>query len=421
MIKILCNISILLSITLQVSAHESHLFIDKNTTTVKIKSVRSILGTLNPIEHTRGQLRTGYITLQNDTSTRTSAYALGGHFHFDTKRWYGWRVGLSAYTVLNLGIRQNPSYTNSDFFDSNGKSFPLLTEAYIDGKWGNTELKLGRQILNTPHANSDDIRMTPNYYEAYTFTYKELKDITFTTGYIRAMAGWENGIDSSKFVNIGKTLGTASIDGIYYASASYDGINDLTLSAWYYHYADIANLMYLEAAYESHIIEALDITFGLQYDASHQTGIALLQEQNARTFGASVEFVAEELGIHILAAYNKDTGSTGASSLNLGGGTLFTSMEDQTLDAMGQAGESWIIGLGYHFEAVNIDGLNIGLAYGSFKADDASLYQATEVDAILKYDFQKSFSVILAYANVDFQTIGMTDYSQVRIITNYNF
>ena len=82
----------------------------------------------------------------------------------------------------------------------------------------------------------------------------------------------------------------------------------------------------------------------MQYDASSQTGKRLLQEQNAHTFGASIELVSEKMGIHMLMAYNRDNSTTGSSSLNLGGGTLFTSMEDQTLDAMGQSGEAWLSG-----------------------------------------------------------------------------
>ena len=402
-------------------AKEKHSHDKENKMTIQIQSIRGILGNNDPIEHMQGQLRTGYITLNEENTDKTSAYGLAGHIHFDSKKWYGLSLGGSAYAVLNPTQNQNRLKLNADFFDDERKSFLLISEAYIHGQWDNTELKFGRQILDTPHVDSDDIRLIPNYFEAYTFTNTYFNDLTLTTGLIRKMAGWENGVDSSKFVNISQTLESKSTEGIFYAAALYDGIKDVSLSLWYYHYADIANILYTEASYTVHASRYLDITLAMQYDASWDTGKALLQAQDARTFGVSMELVLEKIGIHALIAYNKDNSSMGSSSLSLGGGALFTSMEDQTLDAMAQAGESWVLGFGYHFDALGIEGLNAGIAYGSFKAEDVSNYEVREVDAILEYNFNEKVSVLLAYADIDYQTVAMADYSQIRVVTNYNF
>jgi len=419
---------ILLAVSSNVlQAEEIHSHEEGNNTTIKIKSVRGVLGANNPIAHTHAQIRAGYITLKEENTPRTNAYALGGHVHFDTKRWYGLEVGLSAYTVLNLGKGQNNTNLNPDFFDADGNSFVQLTEAYLDGKWGETEIKFGRQILDTPHADSDDIRMISNYFEAYTLTNESIEDLTLSVGYISKMAGWENGVDAKKFVNISEVLGTDATDGVYFTSASYDGIKDLSLSLWVYHFTDIADVLYTEVGYEAHVSNMLDIIIGLQYDTSKETGSALLQQQDANTYGISAEFVSEEIGIHILTAYNKDTGETGASSLNLGGGALFTSMEDQTLDALGEAGEAWILGAGYHFSTMGINGLNAGVAYGKFTADNTSDYTSEELDVVVEYQINKQLSFTLAYADVSLSTgldennQPLQDYSQVRVIGNYNF
>ena len=413
------------STLLQAEAIHSHE--EGNNTAIKIKSVRGILGENDPIAHTHAQLRAGYITLKENSATRTDAYALGGHIHFDTKRWYGIELGVSAYTVLNLANTQDLSPLHTDFFDANGDSFIQLTEAYLDGKWGNTEVKVGRQILDTPHADADDIRMISNYFEAYTLTNSDIEGLTLNLGYISKMAGWENGVDAKKFVNIGDTLGTASIDGVYFTSASYDEIKDLSLSLWYYHFTDISDVLYTELGYEAHVSSMLDVIFGLQYDTSNETGSTLLGQQDANTYGISVEFVAENIGVHILAAYNKDTGDTGASSLNLGGGALFTSMEDQTLDAVGMSGEAWILGAGYHFSVIGIDGLNLGLALGSFKATQKKNYESKELDVVLEYSFNDYLSLTAAYADVTFyagldeDSQPLQNYNQFRVIGNYNF
>ena len=389
---------------------------------IKIKTVRGILGAYDLMEHTKGQIRAGYITFSEDEASRTSGYALAGHYHFDTKRWNGLMVGAEAYTVLNMGINQDPLHVNADFFDADNKSFIILSQAYLDGKWGNTEIKLGRQALDTPHADSDDIRMMPNYFEAYNITNTDIDDLTLTAGFIRKMAGWENGVNSAEFVNVNETLGTANdTDGIYYASASYEGIKDLSLALWYYNYNDIANVVYAEAGYSYSFAKETTLTLGLQYDSSKETGAALLGKQDANTFGVSMELASEEIGVHILAAYNQDNGETGAMGLSLGGGAFFTSMEDQTLDAIGAAGKAWMIGTGFHFSAIGIEGLNAGVAYGNFKADNASLYESNEIDAVIDYSLNDTVSLTAAFASVDFKMKGSKDYDQFRVIANYNF
>jgi len=420
------NTFIFIIMSTMLHAENMHNSADSNATErqhnpVKIKTVRNVQGGYDLSEHTKGQIRAGYITVSQEGESRTNGYALSGHTHFDTGRWNGIKLDAEVYTVLNLGINQNPLNTNPDFFDENGKSFILLSQLHLHGKWENTEIKLGRQSLDTPHADSDDIRMMPNYFEAYTIKNTGIDDVTLTAGFIRRMAGWENGINARQFVNVGETLGTEKINGVSYASASYDGVKDLSLSLWYYNYKDIADVIYAEAGYTYHFTEETTLTLGLQYDGSQESGAALLGQQDAKTYGLSMELASEETGIHILAAYNRDDGETGAMALSLGGGPFFTSMEDQTLDAIEAPGRAWLLGAGFHFSAVGIEGLNAGIAYGNFKAEDASLYESHEVDAVIEYSFNDKFSLTAAFASVDFETTGQEDYDQFRLIANYSF
>ncbi len=401
---------------------ETNTSLESVNTPIEIRSVRSILSSYDPVEHTKGQIRAGYINFDEDGGPNNSAYALGGHFHLYSKRWNGFMVGAEAYAVLNSGINKSSHITNGDFFDDDEKSFILLSQAYLDGEWGNTQLKLGRQSLDTPHADSDDIRMMPNYFEAYTLTNTDIDNLTLTAGLIDKMAGWENGVNSADFVDVGETLEAGQkIDGVYYAAASYEGFEDLSLSLWYYHYSDIANVIYAELGYAHKLFENTTLTLGLQYDGSQETGSALLGDQDGQTYGISIETAFEDIGITILAAYNEDNGDTGAMGLSLGGGAFFTSMEDQTLDALGTSGKAWVIGAGYAFDQIGIDGLVFGLAYGDFKADNATLYHATEVDAILEYEWNERISATAAYTSIDHKVADFQDYSQLRIIANYNF
>ena len=389
---------------------------------IAVQSVRGTLGAYDTTIHAKGQLRAGYITLKEDGTARTNAYAMGGHVHLNTDRWYGLKIGLSAYTVLDLGINQNPIHQNPDFFDAKGKSFATLSKAFLDGKWGNTQIRLGRQALDTPLADSDDIRMMPNYFQAYTLTNTDLNDLTLTVGYIDKMAGWENGVDASRFVDISKVLGTErSMNGVGYIGTVYEGIEDLSLSLWYYRYNDVADIFYAEAGYTSHI-GAVDLTLGLQYAHGKESGKALLGTRDNATVGASLSAEIVDTGLTITSAYNKDNGQTGAVDLSLGGGPFFTSMEDQTIDAIAGEGTVWMLGAGYDFTYAGIEGLNGGIAYGLFKSDTlTNHYHASETDIVAKYTRNDHFTLTFAYALIDHKDDGMADYNQLRVIGSYSF
>jgi len=425
--KIGLNTAILMILSISIYAEnitikDTNTSLEKLNTPIEIRSVRSTLSAYDPVEHTKGQLRAGFINFDEDGGPNSSAFALGGHFHLYSKRWNGFMVGAEAYAVINTGIENNAHSTNGDFYNDEENSFVLLTQAYLDGKWGNTEIKLGRQSLDTPHADSDDIRMMPNYFEAYTVTNTDIDNFALTAGLIDKMAGWENGVNSAEFVDAGETLEAGQkIDGVYYTAVSYEGFRDLSLSLWYYHYSDIANVLYAELGYEHKLFQDTTLTLGLQYDGSKETGAALLGAQDAQTYGISMETTFEDLGISILAAYNQDNGDTGAMGLSLGGGAFFTSMEDQTLDALGTSGKAWVLGAGYSFEKVGVDGLAFGIAYGDFKADEETRYHASEVDVILEYEWDEKISATAAYTAVEHKITHFQDYSQLRIIANYNF
>jgi imipenem/basic amino acid-specific outer membrane pore len=405
-----------------VQNREDNTTLEGSQTPVKIKTVRNILSSYDPVEHMKGQLRAGFIRFKEAKEDHASAFAVGGHFHLYTKRWNGLMAGAEAYSVLNSGYREHTGYLNEDFFNDAGKSFVLISQAYLDAAWGDTQLKVGRQSIDTPHADSDDIRMMPNYFEALTLSNSSIEALTLSAGYIDKMAGWENGVNSEKFIDVGQTLGAGQdIDGILYASAAYEGIKDLSISLWYYHYSDIAHVFYTELGYTHALSTDTTMTLGLQYNKSSESGASLLGIQDADTFGISIETDLTAYNLTLLAAYNKEASEYGAVSLSLGGGAFFTSMEDQTLDALAMAGSAWILGAGYNFKDVGMEGLVFGVAYGDFKAEDDALYHVNETDAILEYQWDEKVSAVAAFTFIKSHVAEIEDYHQLRVITNYNF
>ncbi len=384
------------------------------------RSVRQVMGA-DFFDHQKFQLRTGYISLNEEGAESQDGYALGGHLHLYSKVWNGVKLGAEGLTVLDLGFEQDRVDKNPDFFDAENRSFILLSQAYMQGNWGKTEVKLGRQLLDTPHADTDDIRMMPNYFLAYTATNSDIDGLTLFGGFIDQMAGWENGVDSAKFVDIYETLGSdESTNGLVFLSAAYEPIEDLSLALWYYGYNEIANIWYAEASYEFDLNKDIGLTASLQYDKASDIGGSYLGVIDSNTYGVSIEAELKNIGLTLAGAYNKDDGDTGAMGLSLGGGPFFTSMEDQTLDAIGAPGSAWMVGAGYGLDTLS-KGLSFGIAYAAFEAEDASLYESTETDILLEYELSENLMITAALASIKFENETGTDFQQFRVIASYNF
>ncbi|MCB4783865.1 MAG: OprD family porin [Sulfurovum sp.] len=408
----------IMSITSYSTGSENILMLNTKPYT-STQSIRGALGAHNTTVHTEGELRTGYITFKKNGAQPISACALGGHMHVDTERWNGMMIALSAYTVLNPSGNQNPLHQNSDFFDNNGKGFSTLSEAFIDAKWKNTHIKLGRQTLDTPLVDADDIRMIPNYFTAYTITNTAIENLMLAVGLIDKMAGWENGVNASEFVNISQVLGAnEETDGVYYMSISYEGIQDTSLSLWYYRYDNIEDILYAEADYTQMLSKSIVTTLGLQYAHGQNSGRALLGAKDASTFGANIKINFQKRGTTLMVAYNKDNGQTGAIDLSLGGGPFFTSMEDQTIDAIAGEGAAWMGGL-----TINIPvNTTFGVYYGMFRSDTLTThYHASETDLVIKYSPNNHITLTAVYALIKHKDDNIVDHNQFRFIGNYSF
>ncbi|SFP79239.1 OprD family outer membrane porin [Hydrogenimonas thermophila] len=381
---------------------------------IDITTIRNYIGDVQPLEHTKAQIRFGFLNLNmaDESLNDTKSFAIGGHLHLGSKRWHGVKVSFESYAVKDLTLLYNSDDTNRDFFDSQGNGFITLSQAFIDGKFKNTTIKLGRQMINTPHLDSDDIRMMPNYFQAFVIKNSDFKNLELTVAKVDKMAGWENGLDSSKFIDIEKVAGSdKNSDGLYMLSAVYNGIEDFNFQAWYYYLRDLYDIIYLEIVKEFKVNQAT-FTLGLQYDRSNGIGSMLLGDIGSSTYGITLH--THYSGLQLLFAYNKDLGKTGAIG-SFGGGPFFTSLEDQTIDAIGEKGDAWIIGCEYNFK-----NFKLSTIYGSFQAKNKEIYNVTETDFISEYEISNRFSVTLAYAMINDKNLN-NGYNQLRFIMNYNF
>ena len=222
-----------------------------------------------------GQIRAFSISRDVAVSTgggyTRSANAVGGHLKYETAALNGISLGTSFYTTNGI-FNDSPTtdYTKVDptLLGDNNDAYSILGEAYLQYKAGNTTFKAGRQKLATPMAGTDDARMLPNLFEAYTLTNTDISNTTlvashvtkfaqgtfgraYNGGILAATSGY-SAVDSrtrvGEFVNMGEYAVGKSTNGVTVGGAIYKN-GALKAQVWDYYAHDILNAIYGQVDY----------------------------------------------------------------------------------------------------------------------------------------------------------------------------
>jgi hypothetical protein len=227
-----------------------------------------------------GQIREFSIIRSIETSngggSTRKANAIGGHLKYETAPLSGVSVGAAFYTTngfLNQTPKTNYNAVDPTLLGDNNDAYSILGEAYVQAKFGNTTLKAGRQKLDTPLAGSDDARMLPNLFEAYTLTNTDIANTTLVAAHVtkfaqgtfgRAYAGGILAATSGysavttpsaysrtrvgEFVNMGEYSVGKNTSGVTVGAAIYKDGN-FKAQLWDYYAHDILNAIYGEVNY----------------------------------------------------------------------------------------------------------------------------------------------------------------------------
>ncbi len=356
------------------------------------------------IKTVNGYIRGGY---QNSDITGDGKYtdiALGGKLHIDTNAWNGISAGASFYTTNALEKHEG---NGVPFFDANNDSYSILGEAYLQGQWGNTTLKIGRQEIDTPFADTDDIGMIPNTFEAGLLINKDIADTTIVLAQVQKMAG----VDADKPSKFTKINGNNHVQVL---GVTYEGIEGLALSGWYYNLKEYAvdKIGYIDANYEGSIN---GFTYGLggQYASQNYSADGA---QKASIYGANVSAGMESVGLTIGVAYNKSADNSATNGF--GGGPFFTSAEHLTLAEAGINGEALMLTAEWDASVVGANGLT--LSAGKLTLEDANGVEGDELDIVASYAFNDDLSIDAIYSDID-DKINGDKFKNTRVFVNYTF
>ena len=326
-----------------------------------------------------GQIRLGAVTIDNDTNNTSESIALGGKLSYKSPAYQNVSVGASFYTTNPVaGFNEEALFLNS-----NTKGYSILGEAYIKAAFGNTNIKFGRQEIDTPFADTDDIGMIPNTFEALKLVNTSIKNTTLTAFHLHRWAG----IDSEKpekFTRLNDDKGINTLGIIYEPSEKWN------LQGWHYHAQRATDLSYVETTFKP----STPLQLGLQFAKQHGAGF------EGNVWGISAEYTFQNLTLG--SAFNKVTG--GKVSNGFGGGPFFTSTEDHTIaDVDNQQATSLSL------EYTGIPHLTLGVNYGDFDKTK------NELDLSASYAFNKALSFDIIHSDIK------ADGNMTRAFLNYNF
>jgi len=330
--------------------------------------------------------------------------AIGGKLHLETGVFYGLSGGVSFYSSNALVNNENRGLV--PLRGESHKSYSILGEAYLKTEFSETLLKVGRQEIETPFAQADDIGMVPNTFEAAMFESRLLKDTTLVLGQVQKMAGVDaDSVDSFKRLN--------GSDNMQLLGLSYEGIPHVVLDAWYYNLkdAEVNKIAYVEASYEK---EFKDITFGtaLQYaKQGYSVG------ESANIYGVGVDATVKKFGLSVAAAYTEARDNAAFSGF--GGGPFFSNSEYFILDNAGDDAKAIWFGAEYNAKSMGVEALTVAL--GEVTLENKRGEEASELDFTASYEINKNAEVHLIASKLKGTNVGEDDAKHLRVFANYNF
>ncbi|MFY9143526.1 OprD family outer membrane porin [Sulfuricurvum sp.] len=406
-----------------------------------------------------------------------------GFFHGfgTTVGFYGTAPMVSSNTIdgstTNFGKAGKDTYhTRSD--GSEG-GIGVLAEAYGEYKAGKTDVKVGRQMIESIMLASNDTKMVPNTFTAATVENKDLPDTKVRAGYIMsqklrdhqtfhsviAYEKYNENDDSGAHKGLTPSLISAAGEDVnpemILVTATNKSIPNLKLDAEYIGLNGFFSTAIAEANYQIKLNDAWTLTPGVRYlrqmdDGAGAIGGAALSgvfKGNTTYTGASYGYtnpnsadgsiimarlVAANGPLVLQAGYSKIADDADIIApwrgFPTGGYTRSMAQVDWIANT-----KNWAVKASYDFNKAGlVPGMKVAVDYESMNFDDAKAWKSTFTDRnIFHVDVWQSFKEIpnaefrLRFATVDAEpaytsatvqsSVDNNSYNEYRFEMNYLF
>lgn len=376
-----------------------------------------------------GQIRFAYIdnVAKIDPSpikVQKSASAIGGEFGINTATYYDVGFHISAYVSQSVHFL-NPSKEslNNDFVDVDKNSFAYIAEASIDYRSDFIQAKLGRIKVETPYADSDDIRMAANTFEGVWSNINYTSSLTTQVMLLNKWAGYDSqDVTLTKSQDEFNTLVSDDAFGMAIESLTYEYSEKSEISFWYSYidkmseiaYAEIIGIYFIDG-------KSFHIDYGIQASKIKELDDSGVSGNIIGGMG-----ILHYRGLFLGVSYNKAFVDDGKYITDgFGGGPYYTSLDEASISIISEASigkdvEAFRIGTGYNLKKTGVNelkGYMIELVYGELYTDNEKII---EKDIILTYKDSKKINVEGIYAHFDSSYNG-NSFERALFRINYSF
>ena len=383
-----------------------------------------------------GTLKFAYIDSAHKISSTKSnetkrATAFGGEIGLSTAEYNGIRLNISSTISQDINFL-NTKNPNEDFLTADGDSFIYLSQVNLEYSNNILQTKLGRLQVETPYANSDDIRLAPNTFEGVWANVDYTSELKTQIMFLNRWAGYDSQDEhylSSQHQF--KDLVSDEAFGMISTSLTYEYAKNSEVAVWFNYIDEMATITYAEVV-GIYFIDGDDFHFDYGLQASH---IEELNDSDVdgEVFGAMA--ILHYNGAFLGGAYNIALSDAGKFVTNgFGGGPYYTSLDEATISSISEAragyqddnpqttgsnnnAESFRIGAGYEFENISIDGLVLEAVYGELYNSKGKI---KESDLILSYDFNDRWHLQATYTNYR-SSCDLNTFDRTLVKLDYSF
>jgi imipenem/basic amino acid-specific outer membrane pore len=374
-----------------------------------------------------GKIRIASIHQNNEVNTDTYGTSLGGWLKYETAAWNDLSFGAAGYVSQKISfLSGDEEEVTTDFFDANGNSFIYIGEAYINYSASDLTVRIGRQRIESPFVNGDDVRMLPNTFEAAVGTYNAFEKTTITAGYLYRWAGYDSPQGHHEHINQFNQFGVNhDSNGVIMLGAVNESIDNLLIQGWLYRTDKVTDIAYLDANYKFNFDEEKSVDFLVQYalldENTNSLGDATGMDGTVNGFGINLNVAQYHAGIAYNHAFNRE-GKVVVDGL--GGGPYYTSMEEMTIDGIEEV-EAYKLYADVDMDSAGVHGLNLAVAYGVFKSAPVDV-NVRELDIIALYELSDTTIIDMSYAKIEdrnknFDGGNDAGYSRFLARINYTF
>jgi hypothetical protein len=365
------------------------------------------------------QVRSYYLDRDKFDDTESLAWALGGSVGLKTG-YFRERFAFGATAYASVPLHAPDDKDGTLLLKPGQEGYGVLGQLYGEYLLSDeVRITAGRLAIDTSYINRNDVRMTPNTFEAATIQGLHGGD---DRPEWRWGAGYFDEIkerNSDEFVSMSIDAGAPVERGVFAGGLNYK-VGDFSIGAIDYYSNDIINIFYTEAKHSLPLGKDLRLNLSLQYSDQRSVGDDLLRGED---FSADQWGVKTELswkGALFSAAYTSAGGDTNMQN-PWSGYPGYTSVQVEDFNRDGE--DAWLLRAAYNFESVK--GMSVYALYvdGS-TPDDPAQFAKDEYDLNWQWTVPegtfKGLMMRVRYAQVSQADPASSDLEDLRVMVYYD-